>query len=467
MPSAIIVGAGLAGLTAARQLHRENWTVSVIDARDRVGGRIQTDPVDGFLLDHGFQVFLTGYVVAQSELDLTELRLGEFQAGALIWIDGKHHRVCDPLRSKWYLAPWHCLETLVAPVGSIADKLRIALFRNRVCQADPAHWMNDREGSAKERLEQFGFSPKIIHRFFRPFFGGIFLDESLSVSAGMMEFIFRTFSLGAAALPEQGMQAIPNQIARDLPAASIRLNTTAKRVSDGCVELSDGETLLADHVIVATEEPAAKRLIAASHSQHDKRPPPLKAASTCCLYFDVPDPPIQEATLMLNGDQKGVINNLCFPSFAQPSYAPAGRSLLSVSTIGQTETVGTELLTTVRTQLVEWFGKRAENWRHLRTYQIPYALPNQTPQASAKSFAPTQISDRIWRCGDYCESGSIEGAIVSGLKVARRVQDSTTGTDDFESAKAAAVPANAPNKCPSQDTAAPAVGNTPKNNVVP
>ena len=135
---------------------------------------------------------------------------------------------------------------------------------------------------------------------------------------------------------------------------------------------------------------------------------------------NVIDPPIHEATLVLNGESRGVINNLCFPSFAQPSYAPPGKALLSVSTIGQAQSPGSELLSTVREQLVEWFGPKASSWRHLRTYRVPYALPNQSVASLAMREKQQRISERLWRCGDYCETGSIEGAIQSGQETANQ-----------------------------------------------
>ncbi len=421
MPSAIVVGAGLSGLTAARRLHRAGWSVTVVEARNRIGGRIQTDCVDGFLLDHGFQVYLTGYETAGAELDLAKLQLGPFSSGAFVQFRGKRYRVCDPLRSAWYLAPWHAMETLLAPVGSIVDKLRIASFRNRVCNSDPSALLNMQSVSAKERLRQMGFSSTIVDRFFRPFFGGIFLDDSLQVSAGVMEFVFRTFSLGCASLPAEGMQAIPNQIALDLPISSIMLNATVRSVQEGRVTMSDDQVLSADHVIVATEEPTANRLLAIESLERRKTLPTMEAASTSCLYFEVLAPPIHEATLMLNGEATGVINNLCFPNFAQPTYAPSGKSLLCVSTIGLTEITGSDLLAKVREQLIDWFGQMAESWRHLRTYRIPYALPNQSPPSLALRNTHTRISDSVWRCGDYCETGSIEGAIQSGLNTAKEI----------------------------------------------
>ena len=418
MPSAIIIGAGLSGLTAARKLHRSNWSVRLLETRDRIGGRIQTDAVDGFLLDHGFQVYLTGYKMAGQELDLPSLKLGAFPAGALIQTNGKRYRVCDPLRSPWYMAPKHAIETMLAPVGSFADKWNIAKFRQRVCSADEVQMLGVQQVTARARLEQMGFSNLIIEKFFRPFFGGIFLDKSLSVSAGLMEFVFRTFSQGFAALPGNGMQAIPDQIASSLPSETIQLNTTVASVEADHLVLSTGELRTADCIIIATEEPTARRLLNSNTGSMKQEAAQVACASTSCLYFSVENPPIREATLVLNGDGEGIINNLCFPSFAQPTYAPVGRALLSVSTIGHIEPTGEALLDSVMNQLADWFGPSARTWQHLRTYRVPYALPNQSPENLATRSVHSRLSERVYRCGDYCESGSIEGAIQSGLKVA-------------------------------------------------
>lgn len=58
---AIVVGAGVAGLTAAKHLANEGHSVTILEASDGVGGRIRSDVVDGFILDRGFQVFIEGY----------------------------------------------------------------------------------------------------------------------------------------------------------------------------------------------------------------------------------------------------------------------------------------------------------------------------------------------------------------------------------------------------------------------
>ena len=433
MKNVIVVGAGLSGLIAARSLHRAGCGVTVLEAKDAVGGRIQTDKVDGFLLDHGFQVFLTAYETARKELDVEQLQLGRFPAGALVQYQGRRYRVCDPIRSAWWLAPKHAWETLRAPVGSLGDKMRIALFRRQVQKASVSELLVQKRGSAASRLQQIGFSETILERFFRPFFGGIFLDDSLETASAMMDFVFRTFSNGYAALPQEGMQAIPLQIAKSLPSESIKTRCSVARVQPGQVSLSDGTTLAADCILVATEEPASRRLLAgliknsANETAEKNKSVGADCTSTNCLYFSVDNPPIREATLVLNGEksQGGLINNLCFPNFAQPSYAPPGRSLLSVSTIGHCDLTGDNLLQTVQKELLAWFGESSRQWQHLRTYRVPYALPYQTEAAIAERQLRLsdgcRVAAGVFRCGDYCETGSIEGAIQSGLKAASMV----------------------------------------------
>ena len=56
----MIVGAGLAGLRAALVLSSSSIPFVLLEASDGVGGRVRTDVKDGFVLDRGFQIFLSG-----------------------------------------------------------------------------------------------------------------------------------------------------------------------------------------------------------------------------------------------------------------------------------------------------------------------------------------------------------------------------------------------------------------------
>lgn len=182
----IIVGAGLAGLACARTLHQAGLPFLLLEAADGLGGRVRTDRVEGFLLDRGFQVLQTAYPEAKRVLDYRALDLRAFAPGALVYFDGRLHRVADPWRQPQYLPA-----TLLSPIGTLADKLRVARLRWRACRGGVDELFRRPETTTWEALRGQGFSASIIERFFRPFFSGVFFDRELAATSRMFEFVFR------------------------------------------------------------------------------------------------------------------------------------------------------------------------------------------------------------------------------------------------------------------------------------
>ena len=80
---AIVVGAGLAGLSAARQLAIHGVDVIVLESSNDVGGRVRTDRFDGLQLDRGFQLFNPSYPEAARVLDYEALDLKPFVPGVI------------------------------------------------------------------------------------------------------------------------------------------------------------------------------------------------------------------------------------------------------------------------------------------------------------------------------------------------------------------------------------------------
>lgn len=321
-----------------------------------------------------------------------------------MWRGGAFTRLSDPWRR-----PRHLLATARSPAGTLLDKLRIAKFRRDVLADDHGLLQERPETTTIEMLRRRGFSSAIIERFFRPFLGGVFLDHELQTSSRLCEFVFRMFSSGAAALPAGGMQAIPQQLADRLPDGVLRLNSSVKAVHQGRVELASGEQLSALRIVLATEAPAAAKLAG--------QPLTGGANRVACLYFAADEPPCAEPILMLNGDERGPVNNVCVPSQVAPTYAPAGQTLISVTALRWT--TAEALASDARHQLRSWFGRSVDAWRHLRTYSIEYALPRQTPPAPA-GVSP-RIAAGVYRCGDYCDTASINGAMASGRRAAEAV----------------------------------------------
>ena len=187
----VIVGAGLSGLCCARQLQQQGVGFVLLESSDRVGGRVRTDVVEGFRLDRGFQVFLTSYPEAQRILDFESLQLKPFLPGALVRYGGRFHELTDPWRR-----PFAAVRSLWSPIGSLADKLRVASLRRQSLRGTIEDRFRDPETTSLQSLQRSGFSSSMIDRFFKPFLGGIFLDAELQSSSRMLHFVFRMFSTG-------------------------------------------------------------------------------------------------------------------------------------------------------------------------------------------------------------------------------------------------------------------------------
>lgn len=399
----IIVGAGLAGLCCARQLHRRGVPFRLLDSGDRVGGRIRTDLVDGFRLDRGFQVFLSSYPEAREVLDYNDLDLRPFLPGALVRFGGRFHTLADPWRR-----PIAAVGSVFSPIGSLRDKLRVGRIRSQSVRGDLASLVTNRETTTLEALQEAGFSPAMIDRFFKPFLGGIFLDADLQTSSRLFFYLFRMFAQGDACLPSQGMEAIPQQIADELPASFLQLSCKVTRIQPDAVSLADGQQMAARAVVVATDAPHAADLLGESI--------PRQGQGVTCLYFAASRPPVSQPILVLNGES-GPINNLCVPTSVSPTYGPKDQSLISVTVLGASHDEP-QLQQQVRDQLQDWFGPDVRTWRHLRNYVIPYALPRQVPPALAEFERPVRWKPGIYLCGDHRDQGSIQGAMVSGRRAA-------------------------------------------------
>ncbi len=407
MTRVAVVGAGLAGLACARALVGAGVEVTVLEAGDGVGGRVRTDAVDGFLLDRGFQVLLTAYPEAARVLDLAALDLRPFQAGALVRCGGRWTRVADPLRQ-----PGDLPATLASPIGSLLDKARIGWLRQRVVSGPVERVWERPERTTLAELRALGFSDRFVAAFFRPFLGGVLLDDQLQTSSRQFEFVFRAFARGDAVLPAAGMGAIPLQLAARLPEGAVRTGVRVSAVSDTGVEAQGGERVDADAVVVATAGPEASRLVPSI--------PAPTSLGVACVYFAADRAPLDEPILVLDGEDGGPVSNLCVPSVVAPTYAPAGAALVSASVLPSRDP-GEDLEAAVRAQLRGWFGGQVDSWRHLRTYRIPHAQPGQSPPALSPPRRDVRVRPGLYVCGDHRDNASIDGALTSGRRAAEAI----------------------------------------------
>ncbi len=413
----LIVGAGLAGLTCAQDLASAGVDCTILEASDGIGGRVRTDEVDGFLLDRGFQILLTAYPQVKSRLDLESLELGLFEPGAVVRSGAGMHRLSDPLRR-----PGRVLETLAAPVGGARDKARTARLVMDVVLHPVADLLRREDMSTAERLSRAAFSERFIEAFWRPLFAGIQLDPELAVSSRRFETILRMLALGRTGLPRGGIGAIAAQLASKLPPGTVRTHARVTRVEGTRAVLQDGETLTAAALVVATDGPGAHRLLG------EPVPDPGSRAAACC-WFAADAPPRLGATLLLDGKSGGPALNVVAMSEVQPSYAPAGRSLVGAAVPGS-RALDPRLAVQVREQLAGWFGSMTTDWEHLRTDVIEHGQPAQAPPFDPRRRV--DLGEGLFVCGDHRDTASIQGAMFSGERTARAVRsrlDSRGRTD--------------------------------------
>jgi len=398
----IVVGAGLAGLSCAAHLYRSGRTVHVVEASDGVGGRVRSDTVEGFILDRGFQVLLTEYPEIHTQLSVSDLDLCLFSPGAAVWLDGKTHVVSDPLRE-----PLTAISTVTAPIGSVIDKARIALLRNRLNRRSSPALLRGNDITTLEALQQAGFSAKMIDRFFRPLVGGIQLDPTLSASRRMFDVIFKALGSGNAGVPSRGMGQISEQLRTQLPSDAISLSTEVMSIDSTGVTLRNGSTITAKKVVVATDGPTASRLLGL---------PTVESRSVSCVYFAAPTAPVDHKYIMLNGEHDGPALNVAVMSNVSSHYAPSGQHLVAAAV---PQSLDPNLETEVREQLRNWWGPQVDSWRHLRSYRIPHGQPDQSPPFSPKERV--QLSETLFVCGDHRDTASIQGALFSGRRCAEAV----------------------------------------------
>ncbi len=405
-PYIAIIGAGLAGLSCAYYLEKAGWKAILYEMDGRVGGRIQTDRLEGFLLDRGFQIVLSSYPEFKRLFKPQALQLKSIPSGAMIYYDKHWHLLENPLQNPSFL--YYSKDLPFIQQGD--------LFK--VVKLYGSAWLSSFDSSQPPQstgdfLKQTGLSSSFIEAFWRPFFGGVFLDLDLQTQISTFAHLAAFFATGLACLPAEGMQAIPLQLAQRLKKSHLLTHHRVQAIEGQQLVLSTGEVQAADKIVLATDAWQAAQM-----DSHLSAPP---ARSVTCLYFALDQDALSFSPyLYLNGMRQGPINNLLFNSITQPTYAPSGQVLASVTVIEPSWQNHDNLLEAVLDQLETWFNVSAKKWRHLRTYRILHALPAQV-EAPFNPYAFLEHQPHVYLCGELVDEPSINGALYSGRIVAEKL----------------------------------------------
>ncbi len=401
----VVVGAGLAGLACARDLVRRGLVVTVLEAEARVGGRVVTDLVEGFRIDRGFQVLNTAYPALGAVVDLGRLDLRRFPRGVRVRRGGDLHEVPHPLSS-----PTAGARAAVSGAADLRGKLALARYAAGILASSPESIKARRDVTAVEAWS--GQLPdEVVRDVLLPFLSGVVLDPEVRTSRVFTDLMMRLFARGASAVPAAGMQQLPEAIAAGLPEGTIRLESPVLEVQRDAVRLLDGREIPAAAVVVAADPWTAQVLVPDLGAL-----PPMRGVTT--YYFAARPWKGQSATLAIDADGSGIANSVILSATA-PEYSGDGRSLVATSTFHHG---ASPMLTAAQAEGVARLLHRApdDDWELVTTRTIPHALPAMPAPLELRK--QTWFAEPgVWIAGDHRDTSSLQGAIVSGRRVARSV----------------------------------------------
>ena len=412
MASVAIVGAGLSGLRCATLLQASGHDVEVFDRSGIIGGRMRTDQVDGFLLDHGFHVMQTAYPTSQRAFNFEAMGARAFEPGAVLVQNrkkkAKFWTMADPFRR-----PFQGMLSGLNRFASPLDLMRVARMRFAVRKGGQGEVFKGENNRTKDYLLSRGFSNGMIERFFHPLFSGIFLEDELRTNERMFRFVFRMMSEGDMVLPKEGIAAAPKQLAQRLGHDRIHLNSTAQIIDDTTLSI-DGKKRSFDAIVRAFNP----------NHEHQKR-------HVWTLHYAAASSPLKSKHVLLNGDVKiknGLIAHLAVPSDIQPSYAPRNQSLVTITVVGErAEAIGlhdaTSVEAAVRIEASQWFPEAEKNWTLLAAQHIEHALP----EIGSEVNLDQEMRVDGFECGDHTLHGSVEGALRSAETIAQAVDTHLRG----------------------------------------
>ncbi|MBT8284576.1 MAG: NAD(P)-binding protein, partial [Flavobacteriaceae bacterium] len=373
----------------------------IYEASDYPGGRIKTDIIEGYQLDHGFQVLLDAYPKAREYFDYDKLKLQKILPGTILFDRGKTITLGDPSRHFPFLWP-----TIISGVANLRDiYLLWSLHRSVQHQTDEDIFSSE-EMPTIEFLRNKGFSNRIIDKFFKPFFTGIFLETELQTSCRMFQFVFKMFGRGYATIPEGGMGALAGQLIERLQRTTIHYNAPVAGLEEGKLILADGSSIPAEVILVAT---APSDLLPGDSGS-------VSWQSCDTLYFETEVRTIKNPIIGLITESDSLINNIFYPTSIS-NIQQGTRELLSVTVVKRHKLKETELISRVMEELESICS--IENPRFIKRYNISKALPTLDSLSAEWTEKKGRWGTNIYIAGDHLLYGSTNAAIISGERAAR------------------------------------------------
>jgi phytoene dehydrogenase-like protein len=407
----VIIGAGIAGLSAAHHLTSAGVTVSVLEAAPYVGGRMATDVVDGFRLDRGGRLLTTSYPELLRTPGLKGVSIRMFSPGVLVHSEGRNYRTGAVGSAHSALTVARALAGAPRPpLGGAVDQARLSGALGRLAATPTARLLARTERSAAETSAVRGLPARTVDGFIRPLLSALLCDPDLGTSSRCADLALRAFARGRLFVPAGGAATLPGLLARSLPAGTVRTEVRVTDTSISCVTTEEHGEIACRSLVLATGARAAAELL-----------PGLRVPGfhpVTVLHHTAPAAPLADPALLLDADRSGPVAHTAVMSAVDPSRAPDGRVLISSTVLG-TPPPAADLDRTVRAHLARLYGEPTDDWELLAVHHDPEAVPAMPPPHDLRR--PVRVLSGLYVCGDHRDTNTVQGALFSGRRAAHAV----------------------------------------------
>lgn len=373
--SSVVIGGGLAGLSAALTLQEAGEEVTLYEASDGVGGRVRSDYIDGYILDRGFQLINAGYPEIKRLKIINEIDFVKSDRTVDVVTPFGVRSIGDPRAHLW--------QGLRSPLGSFREKTGLLIFLGSQNLA----------GKNLEVALLDAGTDNLYQNLLKPFLTGVFLAPPTQVDADYGQSILKSFVVGDSGLPVAGVGVLSEALAARIEI--IQLNS----------KIASLEEFSKDSVIIATDHGAASALIGAEES--------LEFARCFTWYHALPAGEISSKRLRISSTPGPILNSIALSNLL-PSYAPIDKTLISTTTLANLSEQE------ITAQLERFWQIGSSQFELIKRYEITRALPIFGPATESRKV-PTKVGDRIYLAGDHQIAGSQNGALLSGRMAAQEL----------------------------------------------
>lgn len=365
--SYVVIGGGLAGISAALTLQDAGESVELYEASDDLGGRVRSDYIDGYILDRGFQLINSGYSELKRLKVIPEIDFCKAERTVDVVTPFGISSIGDPRL--------HPLQALRSPLGSLAEKIAVLKF------------VGDKpngEISLRDALLASG-TGDFYENLLKPFLRGVFLTDLENIDSSYGREIIKSFVVGDSGLPRAGAGAL--SAALGARVESVHLNSPVTSIAE----------FAGKKVIVATSATVAAKLLG--------KPDSPAHSKSFTWYHSIPSGIVGSKRLRVTSTANPIVNSIAISNVVS-QYAPGDKTLISSTSLSPLS--DSEALN----EIAKFWSLAPSDFSLVKRYEIAESLPVFRPGAHGISSA--RFSEDVFIAGDYLTAGSQNGALLSG-----------------------------------------------------